>query len=81
MTLINAIRRTLSPILYPPRIVSPETDVTEDEIEAWVEGLERNLFRNKVVLAPNNDFWNDGYWVRILNAEPIELLTAAEKPI
>ncbi len=37
MTLINVIRRTLSPIFYPPRVVSPETDVTEDEIEAWVE--------------------------------------------
>jgi len=53
---------------------------SQGEIEAWVEGLSRNLFRKKVVLAPNNDLWHDGYWVKILDAEPVALLTAAEKP-
>ena len=44
MTITAAIRQALSPFIYSPRIVSPESDVTTEEIEAWVEASGHDHF-------------------------------------
>lgn len=57
---------------------SPFTD-SQADIDAWAENVQRDLFRKKVVLAPNNDLWNDGYWVQIVDAEPLDLVAPDER--
>ncbi len=56
----------------------PFTD-SQADIDAWAENVQRDLFRKKVVLAPNTDMWNDGYWVQIVDAEPLDLVAPDQR--
>lgn len=50
------------------------------EIESWLSGIRREPSPKRVVLEPNSDVFNDGYWVRIETAEPLAFLPRDEQP-
>lgn len=45
------------------------------EIEHWIREIRRRENPKRVVIEPNNDLFNDGFWVRITRAKPLALVT------
>ncbi len=50
------------------------------EIGSWASKVQRDLFPKKVVLTPTDDFFLESHWVRIMLAEPLELVAVEERP-
>lgn len=50
------------------------------EIAAWAKGVQRDLFRAKVTLAPNSNLFKRGYWVAIGRSEAIDLPDPNRRP-
>jgi hypothetical protein len=50
---------------YPFTALAPE-------IAKWAEGIRRDLFRSRVVIAPNHNLFKKGYWLEIGRADILD---------
>lgn len=53
---------------------------SQAEIDKWVAKVERPLFPPKVVLATNHDRFGKAYWISILEMEPLDTVSDAQRP-
>jgi len=53
---------------------------SQPEIDKWVTKAERPLFPPKVVLATNHDRFGKAYWINILQMEPLDTVSDAQRP-
>jgi hypothetical protein len=58
---------------YPFKASTPE-------IEKWMQGVQRNLMRPKVVLEPNDDRYKKGFWAEIDRMDSIVTAPPTKKP-
>jgi hypothetical protein len=58
---------------YPFKAATPE-------IEKWMQGVQRNLLRSKVVLEPNDDRYRKGFWAEIDRMDQIATTSLGKKP-
>lgn len=52
----------------------------QPEIEKWVAKVQRPLFPSRVVLAPNHDRFGKAFWVNIVQMEPLDTVSDAQRP-
>lgn len=50
------------------------------EIGTWAAQVRRNLFRERVILAPNHNMFRKGFWVEIGRADALETVAPENRP-
>ncbi|MCA8943992.1 MAG: hypothetical protein KDB80_15620, partial [Planctomycetes bacterium] len=78
------LSETLKKYDSPVEILEAEDEhpfpAAKEKIAEWVSGLRRNLFRDRVVIAPNHDLYRKGFWIQIGTAEPLASVSREDRP-
>ncbi len=52
----------------------------QGEISKWTKEVQRDLFRSKVVIAPNHDLYHKAYWIELGTVEPLDSVAKEDRP-